>query len=134
RYTGVDMVGERAGMGGTLHFLTMTNGVVFIDAWSINLPQIKNTFVKNVAGDTTVTPVLVGLSESGGYVLSAQWPDSLKWLGKIGAIRGRVAERETGAPVAGALVSLVGVGTTITDTAGSYSLMMLPPGRYGLQV
>src|SRR5207302_1124451 len=79
-------------------------------------------------------PPILGLSESGGIVLSAVRGDGLQWTGAIGAIRGRITERGTNISVPGVVVTLTGVGSTATDDGGQYSFGLLPPGRYGLEV
>lgn len=134
RYSGVDPAAARAGNGGTIHFRTMKNGVVFVDDWSIAIPVLASITSRAPNGDQTRTSTVTGLSESGGYVLSAQWPDSSRWIGRIGGIRGRVSERSSNAPVSGAAVSLTGMFSATTDLAGSYSFAPLPPGRYELSV
>ena len=55
------------------------------------------------------------------------------------AVRGRVVEAETGAPVAGAIVRLWsesgrGVAAVLSDAAGRYHLAAPSPGRYQLRV
>lgn len=132
RYTGVDAA--REGSGGSMHFQTMRNGIVFIDAWSILLPMTTSATERSFGGVQTNRSQITELGESGGYVLSARWPDSSRWIGKIGGIRGRVFEIGGRAPVIGASVSLGGVLTTETDAAGEYSFTPMPPGRYALSV
>lgn len=56
-----------------------------------------------------------------------------------GAIEGRVLDARTGAPVAGAVIaaaspSLQGGQIALSDSAGAFTLALLPPGTYELRV
>lgn len=126
-YTGVSSAAERAGMGGTLRFQTMPNGVVFISEWTISLP-IAVTLGRG--GAVTINE----MTETGGVVLSGDWRDGSKWVGPIGAIRGRVTEKGSDRAARGVGISLKGVATTVTDSVGRFLFGLLPPGRYGLEV
>lgn len=67
--------------------------------------------------------------------LEAQIPDSAS------VVEGRVFEQGTGAPLAGAAVSLAsgpggtrGIGTRVTGSGGGFSFQRVPPGTYRLVV
>ena len=130
RYTNVDPEMDAAGAGGTISFRTMANGVVFIDSWSILLPRMSELTRRDANGRTTSSSVVAELTESGGYVLSAEWPDGTKWLDLTGGIRGRVRQAQTGDPAWGAAVSLTGVVTLESDSTGAFAFVPMPPGRY----
>ncbi len=56
-------------------------------------------------------------------------------LGQAGRARGRVRDRDSGDPVAGALVSVPELGAeTLTSDQGGFALPALPPGTYPLHV
>jgi hypothetical protein len=126
-YTGTDRVAQRAGMGGTIHFESMSNGVVFIDNWSLVLAVLRQSFDKRY--------VVANLGESGGTVLQARWPDSTQWTGRIGSVRGRVSQKKSPDPAPHVLVSIEGMAdTTMTDEAGRFEFGLLPAGLYSLHV
>jgi hypothetical protein len=134
RYTGLDPDVARAGAGGTMHFASMTNGVVFIDSWSILIPVVSEAERRGVGGRSVMTTVVSELSESGGYVAHAAWPDGTRWSNAIGAVRGHVREEKTGLSIADASLALAGTEMARTDSAGRYALPPIPPGRYELAV
>jgi hypothetical protein len=126
-YTGTNPAAQRAGMGGTIHFQSLSNGIVFIDDWSLVLVVLQQTFDKSYR--------VARIGESGGSVIAAQWPDSTKWTGRIGSVRGRVTQKNTPDPAPHVLVSIEGVGdTTMTDEAGRFTFGLLPAGLYSLHV
>lgn len=132
RYTGVDPDLARAGAGGTMHFASMTNGVVFIDSWSILIPVISESERRGVGGRSVMTTAVSELSESGGYVVHAAWPDGTEWSNPIGAVRGQVREKKTGGSIPDAAISLSGTEVARTDSAGRFAVPRIPPGRYEL--
>ena len=126
RFTGVNAAAENAGAGGSLHFQSMANGVVFIDEWTMSIPIVV------VAGRTAT---LVGLSESGGVVVSAKWPDGSAWSPPSGRIRGQVIDRVAKSPIANAIVAMDGtVDSARTDSDGAFAFSPVIPGRYTLRV
>jgi hypothetical protein len=130
RYTNLDPEMEAAGSGGTVHFRTMRNGVVFVDSWSIVLPRMRETTRRDATGRTITSHAVVDISESGGYVMAAEWPDGAKWIDPTGGIRGQVLQAGTKEPAPGAAVTLTGVVTVESDSTGAYAFVPTPPGRY----
>jgi hypothetical protein len=128
RYTNLDAEAARAGVGGTMHFRTMANGVVLIDSWSIVVPVM--TEVRRSGGLGSATRGVVNyLIESGAYVLDASWADGTHWSDPLGGVRGHVREKTSGAPVQAISVATEGA-TRETDAAGAFEIVPLPPGRY----
>ena len=134
RFTNLDPEMEAGGAGGTVHFRTMPNGVVFIDAWSITLPRMSELTRRDASGRVIVTNVVAELTETGGYVVSAQWPDGAKWADPTGGIRGRIGQAGSNDGAAGAAITLTGVVTVDADSTGAYEFVPMPPGRYELTV
>jgi hypothetical protein len=132
RYTGVDPEAKAAGNGGTMHFQTMPNGVVFIDSWSILIPVLTETMRRGIGGATMPVTSVSELAETGGLVIEAAWPDGTRWNGSIGGIRGQVREEGTGLAVSDVAVAIAEAVKTQTDVNGRYSLTPMPPGRYEL--
>jgi hypothetical protein len=127
RYTGVDDAARRAGIGGILHFESLRNGIVFIDHWSIavvTLRQVSNSRVFRVAR----------MNESGGIVLTAEWPDGTRYEGRPGAVSGVVSESGGSHPARSIVVAIEGVDSTSTDQRGRFSFGPLPPGLYSLRL
>ncbi|HET9424767.1 MAG TPA: carboxypeptidase-like regulatory domain-containing protein [Gemmatimonadaceae bacterium] len=132
RYTGIDPDAERTGAGGTMTFRTMSNGVVFIDSWSIVIPALSEASRRGVDGRAVMEASVSELSESGGYVVNASWPDGTGWSDPLSAVRGQVREEKSGDGVAGVAISLTGAASTESDATGRYALGRIPPGRYEL--
>jgi len=131
RYTGLDQEATRAGAGGTLHLRRMTNGVVFIDSWSILVPTITEVRELNPRGLIVSSGAVSELVESGGYIFDASWPDSTHWSDPLGGVRGRIRDSKDSVGVAGVSLSTTGA-VTVSDMRGEYSFSPLPPGRYQL--
>lgn len=134
KYTGVLPEAARAGNGGTMRFRTMANGVVFIESWSITIPYVQE--VRQSSSINIGKPMLDvrQVSETGGYVVDATWPDGEHWHQPMGAIRGDVREVGTNFPINSASVSVTGTASAETDSAGSFLFQPLPPGRYQVKL
>ena len=46
---------------------------------------------------------------------------------------GQVVDADTGTPIAGVLVEIVGLVSTTTASDGSYSIINIPPGSYTIR-
>lgn len=53
---------------------------------------------------------------------------------RLGQLRGRVVDAVSGAPIAGAVVAVLGRPGVVTGRDGSYSLNALPPGSYQVSI
>jgi hypothetical protein len=127
-YTGL---GTPETVGGAMRFRTMTNGVVFIDSWSMVVPTMTEVRQRGYDGNVSTSSVVKDLVETGAFVTSATWPDGTVWSDPVGGIRGTVRIQGSRTPMDGVVVS-AGGGAVQTNAAGEYSLMPLPPGRYRL--
>lgn len=59
----------------------------------------------------------------------------LAWAGNVGKIAGRINDAETGEPLPGVLITVVGTQLgAISDEQGQYFIINLPPGKYTLRV
>ncbi len=144
-FTGLDPAYRRAGIGGTLHFRSMPNGLVYIDRWSMLLPAIsakappRSPFPgatppgwppDNALRDVRVTQI----SLTGGVVVSASWPDGTHAETPLGTVTGVVRDRG-GHSLAGVYVYLDGTPMEArTDSTGRFTMAPVLPGRYGLDV
>ena len=148
RFVGLEPAAVRAGAGGALRFQSMSNGVVFIDRWSIRMPVMEEE-----RRPSSSTPMPGGqdalrdrsrlrhrnnfrvlqVAESGGYVLGAAWGDTLRWRTTLAPLTGRVVELNSAQPLAGVVVALVGTADTVhTDSDGKFTMAPVLPGRYSI--
>jgi len=148
RYTGPNMVMASDSAQGVLHFRAMANGVVFIDEWKVRLPifaqqrspaQAPSGRVARGADFRAIAapdqPRIVQMSESGGVVLTAAWPDGLRYESPLKPLTGIVTEAGSPTPLPGTIVSLEGtVDSALTDSAGRFTLFPVLPGRYAVHV
>lgn len=128
---------RRGGAGGDLQFHTMSNGVSFIERWSLRLPVVDATPSSPGSGRFTFRAPgrLHEMSETGGVVLSAVWRDGSTWKTSLGPLTGTITEAGTHAPLPGVLVGLEANGEPFsTDSSGRFSIFPMLPGRYMVQV
>ena len=138
RYTNLDQLSMATRPGGMIAFNTMENGIVLITRWSLRLPvfTVQRRAISPLGipgssrpGETEVS--LAEITENGGMVVAASWPDGTRWRQAIPAIEGTVIERRTRQPIPHALVTFAGAWDTVaTDTAGRFSLPTVLPGRF----
>ena len=145
RYTNLEPAAVRAEAGGHLEFRSVSNGVSFIQWWSLRLPVLTQV---TRPSPTASTPFPITsrrqdrrdlrateIHESGGQVLQAKWQDGTNWREEPTGITGSVAQRGGAAPIPNALVTLTGTAdTTSTDDRGDFSLTAMVPGRYSVVV
>jgi hypothetical protein len=146
RYTGLEPAAERAETGGHMEFRAMSNGVAFIEYWSLRLPLMQQFQLGNTAAQRTAPRVsphrrdrfdlrVSEIVETGGQVLGAVWDDGTRWAAPSTGIQGTVTQRGTGAPVPHAVVRLQGTtDSTTASVTGAYMLAPLVAGRYILEV
>jgi hypothetical protein len=144
-YTALEPAALRANVGGRTGFRTMSNGVVFVDRWSLTLPVMSAVLggglpaVNPTRGKSrrmANTQVRVAeIEEVGGVVMNAAWRDSTTWRAPLTGITGIVRESGIDSPVPGAIVSLDGSDdVTLSNRDGEYMLAPVLPGRYMLSV
>ncbi len=145
-YTGLDPAYREVGTGGTLVFRTMTNGLVYIERWHMELPAMaaSTTPRQRLPGRRAgaILPMAGGLQdthvvqwrETGGEVLSAHWADGSHAESSLGVVTGNVRDPD-GRPLAGVRVRLDGTQSVAeTDGTGRFVLSPVLPGRYGLDM
>ncbi|OYV63885.1 MAG: hypothetical protein B7Z72_14145, partial [Gemmatimonadetes bacterium 21-71-4] len=146
RFTGLEPAFENARAGGTLVFRTMPNGLVYIERWTMRLPEVEatNSFspdmpsalsrIGSAMGRDRRELKVAGIRDVGGEVTAAAWPDGSHAESALGAVTGRVVAPGTGQPLDRVQVLLAGTADTVrTDSAGRFALLGVLPGRYTLQ-
>jgi hypothetical protein len=132
RYLGVDRLSEGFGAGGRVAFREVVPGIVMIDRWSLRL-------VGGLAPDALASaePAIARayeISEVGGELAEARWPDGRLWRSSLGTLR-LTATTSTGDVAAGIAVELAGTSyAATTDSAGRAEFRRLVPGPYTLAV
>jgi hypothetical protein len=112
-----------AGLGGSLTFRTADNGVVVVDRWRIKV------------GEPGPRGSVWSLSEKGGTMLRASWPDSTSLRNRFPTVRGQVIDYSSRRPVAGANVGIEGTPfTATTGPDGRYAIADVLPAPYVLRV
>lgn len=115
--------------GGSMVFTRLRTGAVVISRWEIRMPQLARESPRS----TTVRMSEI-LSTGGELVLARIGNDTLYARAPL-VVRGTVSEATSGAPVAGAVVSLTGVGGEAeTDPDGRFAIPDVLPGAYTLSV
>jgi hypothetical protein len=137
-YTDAQGVLKRSGAGGTVKFRTMPNGVVFIDDWLLRVPvpDTSRTTVTRVGRFNLVRPRRVTqMSETGGVVLDARWPDGSTWKAPLTPLTGTIAERGSVTPIAGALIALQANDEAVfSNDSGHFTIFPVLPGHYVVDV
>jgi len=120
--------------GGTIGFLTLSNGLVLVDRWRLRLAGVSfDTLAGTLGRGRPVLRERVHVSETGGEVASVQWPEGT-YRAPLGALR-VVAQSEERQPMAGVQLRLDGTDyRTTTDSAGGARMERLLPGPYSLVV
>ena len=135
-YTALEPAAMLAGAGGHIEFRQAPNGTALTQQWSLRLPSVvikihESTQSRRKRSDAFVD----GISETGGVVLDAAWPEGVEWHEPATGIEGVVTRGSGngGARVANALVALAGTNdTTRADAQGQFRLAPLVPGTYSI--
>jgi hypothetical protein len=128
RYTGLSEAALEAGAGGAIRFLSLPNGVIVIDRWSVLLPAIER---QANARRGAASERVVQLHETGGALLSATWTDSLKWNAPLPTIVGEITSRGARETLESVVVTLTGTpDSAVTTSAGRFQIGPVLPGRY----
>jgi hypothetical protein len=118
--------------GGRVEFRRLDNGAWIVHSWFIRMPQIAIVAEPGRQVRVSDPKVITQYLETGGEVLQIQ--DLRERRARTRAvIEGRVVERDTGAPLVGAVVFLSGTQyRTLTDEQGRFRLEDLPEGSFPL--
>ena len=123
RFVGLGRESEALGVGGSLTYQEMPNGVVIVSHWSLRLLK-----------DRVESSSKLALSDGGGFVASAAWADGTTWVAPLGAAE-VTALSDDGKKVAGATVRLRNTNyVAITDSRGVATFRHLIPGHYVAEV
>jgi hypothetical protein len=145
-YTALEQPAMSAKAGGYIQFRTMPNGVAFVERWHLRLPSLQVAPMTTAASRVPRDPFqrvtrqertdvrVHEIVEAGGMVIEATWDDGTLFRDSLAIIAGTVTQRQTKAPVANAIVTLVGTqDTVLTSPAGRFELIAIP-GKYELSV
>lgn len=91
KYLGLDRDMKDVHAGGDIYFREMKNGVVFIDRWSLRIPEPHADTTISSRGTDVVHPWF-GTHESGGEVATASWHDGTAWKASLGTLRAQALD------------------------------------------
>ena len=129
RYLGLAREADELRPGGRVSFREMENGVGLVDRWFLRLPSTGYDTTYSI-GHTPSIRANVFATETGGELVSAEWPDGHSWSAPLGGARIQAVDGN-GTPVAGATVRLDSTDYAArTDTRGKVAFSNLLPGPY----
>jgi hypothetical protein len=139
-YTGVEPAVRSGGGGGFLSFMTLANGIPFVDQWQIRLVSLARVATPVTHFDPPATPRalrtdvhVTGVTHAGGEIRSIEWPGGNSWRSVLPELRGVVVERGTSRPLRGVRVTFSGSSyTTSSNADGSFVIPDVLPGPYQL--
>lgn len=124
RFVGVEPLAESFNAGGSVSFVTLPNGIPFIDKWSLRLVGGSED------ADTRATSQVYEIREVGGELARAKWPDGETWLGAQSSVHLTATTRD-GVPARTAVLNLVDTDyRATTDSAGRATIQYVLPGPY----
>ncbi|HEY8174582.1 MAG TPA: carboxypeptidase-like regulatory domain-containing protein [Gemmatimonadaceae bacterium] len=140
RYLGLDLGSERLNPSGHIAFREASNGITFIDNWSLRIISFDV--------DTTHQPLVLNrepgswdklgpsrgriyhITDGGGEVARAQWSDGTTWRASLGKLRVHTVDAER-RPVSRVRVQLAATDySAVSDSTGSLLIEDLFPGPY----
>lgn len=136
RYRGLPREIEAQRPGGSISFREMTNGIVLIDHWSLRL--ISATIDSAVSGpanrESYAVRTTFHVSESGGVLARASWPDGFTWRAPLGSLQ-VTAMTEGGTPAIGVRMKLADSDYSgVTDSTGRFTIENLVAGPFRLVI
>jgi hypothetical protein len=136
RYLGVLAAAEQFKPGGRVSFVTMRNGIVLVDGWTIrsmNSVSVERMGIVHGVFQPTRQTTRSAV-EIGGQLARATWPDGVRWTAPLGALRAR-ATRADGRPAVNTHVSLAGTPYRgVVDSSGIVTIRDLLPGPYAVEI
>lgn len=132
RYTNVDRLLQRGGIGGRIDFARLIDGGWVIDRWALRLPVIGH-----VPGALfrPGTDEIAWIDVTGGLLTEARTADRVLWRAHLAAVEGLVHADSGGPPVTGAAISLAGTDyRATTDRLGTFVIPDVFAGRYRMGV
>jgi hypothetical protein len=134
RYSGLDRSVERYRPGGRVAFREMPNGLVVIDRWSLRLVGTRLDTIGRSRSGAPITRSAFIVTETGGEVARASWPDSTQWKASLGELRLRLVKAD-GAASARTRVQLPNTSyAAVTDSLGDIVMPDLLPGPYAVAI
>lgn len=149
RYKGLIPQIEQLKPGGTIGFREMTSGVVLIDRWTLRLVGVELDTVQMAVAPMGVKrslkvnersetqPVVrnrLRVSETGGELARAVWPDGFTWDAPLATLTVHASTAKQ-LPAVGAMLRLANTNYGgVTDSAGTLRISQLIPGPYQLFV
>jgi len=132
RYLGLPGRTDAYHPGGRVSFLVMHNGSVMIDRWVIRGVAVENHLPAYDPRARSRDRLYV--TESGGELESASWPDGRLWHDSLGTVQVSATTR-TGTPAAHAALELSDSPyRATTDSLGRATMADLLPGPYSLAI
>jgi len=132
RYVGLPAPTEPFHPGGLISFRSMANGTALIDRWMLRRVDAKQDTVRD--GSNVWFKNWLYVTENGGELARADWPDGQSWRASLGSIQVHALSSE-GKPASGAPLGLAGTTyRSVTDSAGNASIRELVPGPYALEI
>jgi hypothetical protein len=133
RYVGVGREAEDRNVGGDLTYQEMPNGAVIVSRWTLRLLKVRVDSQMYKHGRLPTARIVV--SEGGGLVARAEWPDSTKWSTELGTLEVTAIDGESGRLVPGTEVRLRKTNfVATTDEHGVARFTNVFPGRYAMDV
>jgi hypothetical protein len=132
RYLGLEGRTDAYHPGGRISFLEMQNGSVMIDRWVIRgVAEESDAFI-DVGRPRSRDRLFV--TETGGELESARWPDGRMWHASLGTLHVSAATI-SGKAAAGTVIALPGTHyRATTDSAGEAVITDLLPGPYSVEI
>jgi hypothetical protein len=133
RYVGAGREAEANNVGGNLVYQEMPNGAVIVSRWTLRLLKVRVDSQMYRFGRLPTGRIVV--SEGGGLVARAQWPDSTKWSAQLGELEVTAIDGESGRRIPHAEVRLRKTNFVATsDENGIAKFENVFPGRYAIDV
>lgn len=132
RYTNVDQLLARAGIGGRIAFARLPDGAWLVRRWSLSLPVLGH---ERGAMFRAGYDKVVWIAVNGGVLTEARSGDEVLWHAKLAAVEGEVRADSTGPAVPGASITLAGTDyQATTDDLGTFVIPDVFPGSYRIGV
>jgi hypothetical protein len=133
RYVGVGREAEDHNVGGNLVYQEMANGTVIVSRWSLRLLKVRVDSQMYRYGRLPTGRIVV--SEGGGLVARAEWPDGTKWSTELGTLEVTAIDGESGRRVPHAEVRLRKTNfVAAANESGIATFTSVLPGRYAVDV
>jgi hypothetical protein len=132
RYVGVGADAESHDVGGTVEYQEMPNGIVLATRWTLRLLKVRVDSAQYRFSRLPTGRIVV--SEAGGMITRAEWPDGTTWAPQLGALEVTAVDA-TGQLVPKATVRLRGTDYVArADEQGIARFESVFPGRYFTEV